>query len=212
MSAFQKIIEELASRKSLAVTLATVDSVDESALVFDCTPVAGGAPIQAARIRPISNGSDIGVVSIPKAGTIVALLPMGGAQWMLLAASEWERLEFRSPRCRVVMNANGEVELHGEKVRIITDDLVMGSVQGAEPFVKGDALGSRVAEIYTHISAIHSALLAFAATETAACAGPLAPLLGGFTALTAAISPELGTTAADQAKYNLVKSQKIKGS
>lgn len=210
MSEFQKTLEQMLDRRVVVGLLATVDSVDEGQLTFDCTPVGGGAAILDVRIRPVAGPGDQGVSIIPKVGSKVVALSMGGAQWIMLTATEWSSVKIMSAKSQLTMDANGLVEVAGDKILAKSNDLVLGSQQGAEPMVKGDALGDRHAEIYTHLAAIQQSLLALATAGAAACLGPLAPLAPSFTALGAAISTELGPTTADQAKFSMVKSQMCK--
>ena len=211
MSEFQRILEEIIDRKSVSVIVATVDAVDSNELTFDCTPLAGGAPIQDVRIRPVADQSDLGVVAVPAVGALVILLALNAASFVMHSASEWQRLEFRSDRCEMVMNADGNVTMKAESVLIESPSITLGASQGAEPYVKGNAMGSRVSEIYSHIRGMQQALMVMSASGVLASVGPLLALAPVFTALGTAIGIELPTTAADEAKYPLVKSTKIKG-
>lgn len=205
MTEFQQIIEEMIDRKSTFVVVAKVDKVNEANLTFDCNPVSGGAPITEVRIKPIVDSSEKGVIVIPKIGSLVSILSMSAAQWVLHQCADWDRVEILSNQAKVKIKASGEVLIE-------SPDITFGGVAGAEPIVKGNELGNRISEIYSHLQAIQNALLAMGTTGAAASVGPLAPFLASFTTLTTTISAELPSTVADRAKYPLVKSSKVKTS
>lgn len=208
MSEFQNVLEQLIGKQMTPPVLVNVDSVDESTLTMDCTPVAGGARILACRLRPVADGSGLGIVTIPKVNALALVLPLSNAEAVALAFSEFTLVKIVGDGLEIEAKSDGKVTLKGDVV--IEGNVTLGSTQGAEPLLKGDKVGDRLGEVYAHLSALQSALMAMASAGAAACVGPLAPLAPSFSSLGAAIGPEIPATATDRAKFPLCKSQKCK--
>lgn len=205
MAEFQRAIERLFTELQAPPVLATVKAVDTTACTCECEPVAGGAPFANCRLRSVADGQRLGFLAFPKVGSLAILLRTSQSESVVLMASELDQVRVELDQVVVQVDAGG-------KVLVQASDIVVGNPQAADSAIVGTKAAARLDEIHGHLSSLHTALLAFAAAGAGASVGPLAPFLPAYTALTSAISPEVGIAATNRGKIQPSLSQHLKHS
>ena len=93
---------------------ATVDAVDEQAYTIDVTPVGEGAEVFDVRLRASLDGSDTGLIQVPKVGSTVLISAINN-NWnsaFLTLTSELEKLLVKVDDSTLEVKA-GEIIING---------------------------------------------------------------------------------------------------
>lgn len=142
--------------------LASVTAVDVAQATCDVAPLDGSAAMLDVRLATSSGG----FLLVPKVGSIVLVLPSQEV-FYVVAKSELSAAKVFADR----------VDLAGEH---------------GQPIPLGDDLNQDLSSVVDELSALVSAIDAFALTQQSASVGPLAPLQAGFVALRAVLMPFQG--------------------
>lgn len=150
-------------RKRVKATIEPVSvlAVDEDNYTCDVED-AQGMTIYDVRLRAALDGTEGGVVILPKVGAqaIVARIGDSEAAWVLLSCTQ-----------------AAKVLVWGDAVQLAGPD--------GEPVVLGDTLNDNLKGLNDNLRAILDKLTALASTQAAVSVGPLAPLAAGWSQLIA---------------------------
>lgn len=167
MKELRDAIQKLADRGDEVYSkVCTVVEVDEKARTITGRPVDGTADILDVRMQSVLAGEN-GLYLMPAHGSVVIV-------------------SFINPHWAFVSTTS---ELN--RVEIVTERIDLAGTDG-EPLVLGTTLNNNIFDLITQIKSLIGDLQTFAATQSAASVGTLAPLQAGFTTLNAAL-PTINT-------------------
>lgn len=150
-------------RKRVKATIEPVSvlAVDEDNYTCDVQDAQGMA-IYDVRLRAALDGTEGGVVVLPKVGAqaIVARIGDSEAAWVLLSCTQASRI-------------------------LVWGDAVQLAGPDGEPLVLGDTLNDNLKGLNDNLRSVIDALASLASTQAAVSVGPLAPLAAGWAQLVA---------------------------
>lgn len=151
-------IRELArSGEETVAKICKVDRVDDIARTVDCTPIDEGAPLLGVNLQA-NQGSDFGVVVIPKEGSYVVVgFVAEGSAGVVLLTDDIESVEvvIEKDTARAVMDKEGLRINVGEEISLeLRKDLVELNGGGLGGLVKVEDLTGRLNTIEKDINAL----------------------------------------------------------
>ena len=154
----REAIRELArSGQETVAKICKVDRVDKTARTADCTPIDEGAPLLGVNLQA-NQGSDFGVVVIPKEGSYVVVgFVAEGSAGVVLLTDDIERVEavIEKDTARVVMDKEGvRINVGGSISAELTKDCVTFNGGSLGGLVKVEDLTGRINTIEKDINAL----------------------------------------------------------
>lgn len=154
----REAIRELArSGQETVAKICKVDRVDKTARTVDCTPIDEGAPLLGVNLQA-NQGSDFGVVTIPKEGSYVVVgFVAEGSAGVVLLTDDIERVEvvIEKDTARAVMDKEGvRINVGGSISAELTKDCVTFNGGKLGGLVKVEDLTGRINTIEKDINAL----------------------------------------------------------
>lgn len=166
--------------KPAAPITGTVTAVDVAACSCDVEPNDGGAPVLGARLRAVLDGSDAGVLLVPKVGADVLLLPLDDYTFAVALASELTEARITIGGSTWVLDASAITMNGGNQggLVLVTPLVTLLNLMITQINTLGTLMGSHVHQVLpspTGIAAIPSGLVVppLPSTSTSILANPV---------------------------------------